>query len=926
MIRRLFPSVLALSLLAPAYGEAAPDYARDIAPLLNRYCGGCHNADDESGDLSIETFGDLKKGGENGQVLVPGRSSESTLLGVLTGDAEPRMPPEGNEHPTPEEVALIKAWIDAGAEGPLVDEIPRRTLDVPRIETQAEVQPVTALDMAADGTIAVARFQHVELRDGDRILRTLEGFPGKVNSVHFSADGRFVVTASGVTGLYGQATVWSVTDGSRVRDFVSHRDILYDAELSPDGKLLATCSYDQEVMIWDVAEGGVLRTLTGHNDAVYDLAFSPDGEVLATASGDETVKVWQVATGERLDTLSQPQAEQYAVTFSPDGQRVIAGGADNRIRVWQLVSKQEQRINPLEYARFGHEGAIVALAFSSDGQTLVSTAEDRSLKVWEADSYTQLDLYETQPDLVTGLAVGGAESTVAVGRADGSLQEYPLRQRRERSSAPAMTEAVTQSSEMQPTNRVFEHEPNGQPETAMRVHLPVQIDGHVAAAADADLFRFRSTAGQEWVMEVKAARDESPLDSKIEVLDAAGKPIERIVLRATRDSYFKFRGKDSTTFDDFRVHNWEEMELNEYLYAQGEVVKLWHYPRGPDSGFQVYPGHGVRHNFFDTTALSHALHQPCYIVEPHPPGTELLPNGLPIFRLYYENDDESQRRLGADSRLTFRAPADGEYLVRIVDARGFGGEDYRYQLAIRPRRPDFRVELSKVDLAISPGTAREFTVNLERIDGFDGAVSVEINQLPDGFHASTPIVIEAGQNRATGVIYADESAAAPTEAESQQAQVVASAMIQGDRKWQDALPLGTVKLGEPAKLKVRVAAIGSTAPNDGEAPLELVVAPGQTIEARVQIERSDFEERVGFGNADAGRNLPHGVYVDNIGLNGLLIVEGQNERSFFITAAPWVPESSRLFHLKTDAGGKVASLPVLLHVRRPDVVASSGSE
>ena len=46
------------------------------------------------------------------------------------------------------------------------------------------------------------------------------------------------------------------------------------------------------------------------------------------------------------------------------------------------------------------------------------------------------------------------------------------------------------------------------------------------------------------------------------------------------------------------------------------------------------------------------------------------------------------------------------------------------------------------------------------------------------------------------------------------------------------------------------------------------------------------EGPVSFGKEDAGRNLPHGVFVDNIGLNGLMLLEGQNEREFFITASP----------------------------------------
>ncbi|MFN8705860.1 MAG: hypothetical protein ACK50J_04210, partial [Planctomyces sp.] len=84
------------------------------------------------------------------------------------------------------------------------------------------------------------------------------------------------------------------------------------------------------------------------------------------------------------------------------------------------------------------------------------------------------------------------------------------------------------------------------------------------------------------VLEIHAARDKSPLDSKIEVLTADGKPVLHRKLQAIRDSYFTFRGKDSVTVDDFRMFNWQEMDLNQYLYADGEVMRLWLYPRGPD--------------------------------------------------------------------------------------------------------------------------------------------------------------------------------------------------------------------------------------------------------------------------------------------------------------------------------------------------------
>ena len=102
--------------------------------------------------------------------------------------------------------------------------------------------------MSPQGTLlAAARFAEVELRAIGGVLRKIGPLAGKVNAVHFSADGSQLVTASGVTGLRGVASIWNVADGALVREFSAHRDTLYDAELSPDGKVLATAGHTRLV-------------------------------------------------------------------------------------------------------------------------------------------------------------------------------------------------------------------------------------------------------------------------------------------------------------------------------------------------------------------------------------------------------------------------------------------------------------------------------------------------------------------------------------------------------------------------------------------------------------------------------------------------------------------------------------------------------
>ena len=111
-------AALSLALAAgAAEPPAAPDFERDIAPILREHCASCHGADKQENLLRLDSRSEALKGGMSGPVIVPGRSGESLLVQHLTGQAKPRMP---NEKPplAPELIATLAAWIDAGAAGP----------------------------------------------------------------------------------------------------------------------------------------------------------------------------------------------------------------------------------------------------------------------------------------------------------------------------------------------------------------------------------------------------------------------------------------------------------------------------------------------------------------------------------------------------------------------------------------------------------------------------------------------------------------------------------------------------------------------------------------------------------------------------------------------------------------------------------------
>src|SRR5207253_1212171 len=140
-------------------------------------------------------------------------------------------------------------------------------------------------------------------------------------------------------------------------------------------------------------------------------------------------------------------------------------------------------------------------------------------------------------------------------------------------------------------------------------------------------------------------------------------------------------------------------------------------------------------------------------VEPHPPGETLPENGLPVFSLNYANDDDQLRQLGSDARLTFIAPADGAYLVRVTDARNFGGARFTYRLLVREARPEFTVAVEGFNPSIPQGSGRGFAVRVNRIDGFDGPVKVDFAGAASPFVISSPLIIEAGHVEAQGTVF-----------------------------------------------------------------------------------------------------------------------------------------------------------------------------
>lgn len=164
--------------------------------------------------------------------------------------------------------------------------------------------------------------------------RLLASHTAAVNDVAFSPDGTQLLSGANDR----RAVLWSLADGTILRDSPHTLGVNAVAFSPLDPILVATGSEDGHVRLWNNISGVELTTIIGHDGPVNDLVFSPDGSALITASDDNTARAWSPFTGALVTTFSGHSGDVVAVAVSPDGATLITGSSDGTARVWGSVS------------------------------------------------------------------------------------------------------------------------------------------------------------------------------------------------------------------------------------------------------------------------------------------------------------------------------------------------------------------------------------------------------------------------------------------------------------------------------------------------------------------------------------------------------------------------------------------------------------
>ncbi len=434
-VAMLFVAGLTVVEAAAQDTEKPVSYYRQVRPILQRHCSGCHQPAKAGGKLLLTSHAEFLAGGENGPGFAAGKPDDSLVLSYISGE-KPQMPLNGDPLKK-EQVALIENWIAQGAK----DDSPASARDdiSPANPPVYHAPPViTSLSYSPDSQqLAVTGYHEILLHkaDGSGLIGRLVGRAPKITAVRFAPNGQFLAATGGAPALFGELQVWDPAKRELLRSATISFDTLFGVSISGDSQQIAFGSFDNKARVFQASDLKSVSQMDAHSDLVFDTTFSLKNDHLISVSRDMSMKLTEIKTSQFIDNITSitPGALKgglMAVLRHPKEEQVLIGGSDGEPKLYKIFRTQARVIGDDFNKVRGYQalrGRIVSVSFNADGSQFVvgaSNATSGSARIYQTDDGKLLHELVGHKAGVYAVAFRPDGQHVATGGMDGSVRLF----------------------------------------------------------------------------------------------------------------------------------------------------------------------------------------------------------------------------------------------------------------------------------------------------------------------------------------------------------------------------------------------------------------------------------------------------------------------------------------------------------------------